>query len=228
VSTDKRLLAPKIPTGSGWALDLGGGRGQLRSLLLRRGYRYANLDLRPQGPGAVYGDAQQVPFASSSFDLVVSCDSLEHFDEPQRVLSEVRRVLVGLLDDGPDVVASFEVVEHLSSHELSTFLEQAREAVAPRHGWVILSTPNARRREGRVLNPRHAMEFTTESLSTSLRRAGFKEVWVSGLYFQPRWERLEHFANTIPFRTLFKSMARAGADMPRRTRTLLCRARAEG
>jgi ubiquinone/menaquinone biosynthesis C-methylase UbiE len=34
-----------------------------------------------------------VPFASASFDLVVSCDSLEHFDEPQEVLIEVRRVL---------------------------------------------------------------------------------------------------------------------------------------
>jgi SAM-dependent methyltransferase len=93
VSTDKRLLAPKIPAGSGWALDLGGGRGQLRSLLLSRGYRYANLDLRPSGPGAVHGNAQQVPFASSSFDLVVSCDSLEHFDEPRQALVEVRRVL---------------------------------------------------------------------------------------------------------------------------------------
>lgn len=131
-----------------------------------------------------------------------------------------------LLDDGPDVVASFEVIEHLASHELTTFLQQAREVLARRRGWLIVSTPNRRRREGRALNPHHAVEFTPEGLSASLRSARFKEISVTGLYYQPRWERLEHFANTVPFRSVFMWMARAGANMPRRTRTLLCRARA--
>lgn len=93
MSSDKRYVLSAVERGSGWALDLGGGRGELGSSLGRLGYRYANVDLRPAGRGAVGGDVDRLPFADAVFDLVVSSDSLEHFPRPEDALRETRRVL---------------------------------------------------------------------------------------------------------------------------------------
>jgi SAM-dependent methyltransferase len=101
MSTDKRLVLTAVPRGPGPALDLGGGRGELRGPLSQRGYAYVNVDLRPHGPGSVLGDAQGLPFADGVFTLAVSSDSLEHFPDPERALGEVRRVL---RDDGTFVI----------------------------------------------------------------------------------------------------------------------------
>lgn len=94
MSSDKRWVLSAIPEGTGHALDLGGGRGELHSPLKSRGYTYVNLDYRPcEGNRSVRGDATRLPFADSSFNLVVSSDSLEHFTDPQDVVREVRRIL---------------------------------------------------------------------------------------------------------------------------------------
>jgi SAM-dependent methyltransferase len=93
VSSDKRHVLSAIGRGSGWALDLGGGRGELAGPLAERGYRYTNVDLRPAGRGAVAGDAERLPFGDRTFELVVSSDSLEHFAAPDAALREVQRVL---------------------------------------------------------------------------------------------------------------------------------------
>ncbi|MGH2635732.1 MAG: class I SAM-dependent methyltransferase [Actinomycetota bacterium] len=93
MSSDKRYVLSAVERGSGWALDLGGGGGELGSSLRERGYRYANVDLRPVGSGAVGGDAGNLPFADAAFELVVSSDSLEHFPQPEDALRETRRVL---------------------------------------------------------------------------------------------------------------------------------------
>lgn len=93
MASDKRYVLSGVPPGSGRALDLGGGQGELRGPLESRGFAYVNLDIAPAGPRAVRGDAHRLPFASASFDLVVSSDSLEHFTDPGIAVAEVRRVL---------------------------------------------------------------------------------------------------------------------------------------
>jgi SAM-dependent methyltransferase len=50
-------------------------------------------------PNSTYGaypdvDMEDLPFPDASFDLVVHSDTLEHVHNPQRALSECRRVLV--------------------------------------------------------------------------------------------------------------------------------------
>lgn len=93
MAADKHWIMSRVPPGPGRALDLGGGRGELQPLLRERGFAYTNLDLEPSGPGAVAGDAHQMPFEAGSFDLVVSNDSLEQLHDPLIALQEVQRVL---------------------------------------------------------------------------------------------------------------------------------------
>lgn len=76
-------------------LDLGGGRGILRSAIEQRGFLYVNLDIQSfeNKEPTIIGDAHCLPFLDNSFDVVVSKDTLEHFAEPQRAVNEVHRVL---------------------------------------------------------------------------------------------------------------------------------------
>jgi SAM-dependent methyltransferase len=84
-----------VPPGSGAVLDLGGGRGSLREPITRLGYSYINLDIQrfqDKAPSLV-ADAHVLPIRDSTFQLVISKDTLEHFLEPWRVVKEVHRVL---------------------------------------------------------------------------------------------------------------------------------------
>src|SRR5688572_15630413 len=92
MATDERYWGFRVPQGSGWALDLGGGPGKLRGRVQRAGYRYVNLDIA-QLDISVQGDAHALPFQTDTFSLILSADSLEHFPEPAIALGEVRRTL---------------------------------------------------------------------------------------------------------------------------------------
>jgi SAM-dependent methyltransferase len=95
MSSDPHLILEAIPTGTGFALDLGGNNGLLRHPLKERGYHYINLDIKHLGNGepSLIGDAHRLPFKDSAVDLVVSKDTLEHFIDPWGVVKEVYRVL---------------------------------------------------------------------------------------------------------------------------------------
>ena len=84
-------------------LDLGCGEGML-ALLKRKGVYLAGVDFSPELVGlarrngydvACTGQVTELPFATASFDYVVSLDVLGHipFDEKDALLAEVRRVL---------------------------------------------------------------------------------------------------------------------------------------
>ncbi len=46
-----------------------------------------------RGGRVLQADMQQMPFETASFDVIVSCETLEHVPEPKRGLAELRRVL---------------------------------------------------------------------------------------------------------------------------------------
>ena len=128
-----------------------------------------------------------------------------------------------------EVVAAMEVVEHLSGRERTAFLEGVVGVLRARGGGaLVLTTPNGAKRPGGRANPHHAQEFTARELADLLRSSGFEGVAVSGLYLQPSWTRLEHFADVVPFRALFRRLVQAGAERPDRCRTLVCVARVPG
>ena len=74
-------------------LDVGGRIQPYRSLINEGHARYTAVDLNITPLHNVAGDAQQLPFASDMFDLVICTQMLEYAPEPPRVIAEIRRVL---------------------------------------------------------------------------------------------------------------------------------------
>ncbi|MEB2285467.1 MAG: class I SAM-dependent methyltransferase [Myxococcales bacterium] len=62
--------------------------------------------------GILHEDAECLSFASASFDLLVSCDVLEHVDQPARALAEIGRVL----KPGGTAILSFPMDPHLDAN----------------------------------------------------------------------------------------------------------------
>jgi 2-polyprenyl-3-methyl-5-hydroxy-6-metoxy-1,4-benzoquinol methylase len=93
LSDDRRPTRP---------LEVGAGEGVISARLHERFGSCVSLDLpddvlvgewqsRP-GPHYLNGDAQQLPFADDSFDLVVCVEVLEHLTDPEKGLRELARV----------------------------------------------------------------------------------------------------------------------------------------
>jgi len=85
-------------------LDVATGPGTLAAKAAERGARVIGIDIAPAMIALAHalhphlefreGSAEDLPFASSSFDAVVSGFGVGHFSRPERVLSEFARVLV--------------------------------------------------------------------------------------------------------------------------------------
>lgn len=91
----------------GTILDWGCGYGQLTDLLWQAGVDVTAFDYRPEAPEGllplnryshlrahITHDPRRLPFGDHSFDAVLSCGVLEHVEDPDASLDEIRRVLV--------------------------------------------------------------------------------------------------------------------------------------
>lgn len=74
-------------------LDLGCGPGRFKSGIEKFGYKWIGLDITKTGDITVLGNAHFLPFRDEVFDCVFSKCTLEHFNDPKNVVSEVHRVL---------------------------------------------------------------------------------------------------------------------------------------
>jgi malonyl-CoA O-methyltransferase len=143
---DKRTGDPGV------VLDLGCGTGYFRAALQQRfpGAYYIGLDLAPgmvtfarerrdEDCGWVVGDAESLPLASASVDIVFSSLALQWCDRPEHLFAELARVLApgGLCvftSLGPDTLhelrAAWAAVD--SYQHVNTFIPAAvlRDAAA--------------------------------------------------------------------------------------------------
>jgi len=104
--TKMAYLRPHLPK-SGRCLEVGCGTARLSRFLARLGYRSVGMDYEPAAIALarcrvevdgldvtlLLGDAFSLPFATGSFDVVLSTGLLEHFADPSPIVVEMTRVL---------------------------------------------------------------------------------------------------------------------------------------
>lgn len=168
-----RGLAP------GLALDIGAAGGGNSRVLRSMGWRVLALEFSPEGAQIARGrglevvraDAQDLPVADRSLDLVVALDVLEHLRDDERAAAEIHRVL----RPGGTLVAAVPVDERLwSAHdvavghvrryrpaELLALLRGAGLEIVEARSWMVLLRPavalRRRRASGSDLDEHHPL-----------------------------------------------------------------------
>lgn len=86
-------------------LDLGCGGGFLSNALAKKGHRVTGVDISESSlnVAAKYdetksvtylnADVHHLPFEDRSFDIICAMDLLEHIDHPEKLISEIQRIL---------------------------------------------------------------------------------------------------------------------------------------
>ena len=105
-------------------LDLGSATGGNSLYISNLGHtvtsaEYSDLGVkiqRDKGIPAIQADARNLPFADSSFDVVICLDVLEHIVEDSLVVAEIERVLTG---GGHFLVSVPEDPELWSAHDIA-------------------------------------------------------------------------------------------------------------
>jgi len=72
-------------------LEIGPKKGEYREWFKTK--RYETLDIQPRHRPTVVGTAEKLPFVSSTYDLVLLIEVLEHCFSPHEVVCEVHRIL---------------------------------------------------------------------------------------------------------------------------------------
>lgn len=168
-----RDLAP------GRALDIGAAGGGNTRVLRSLGWGVLALEFSPEGAEVarerglqvVRADAQRLPMADRSLDLVTALDVLEHLPDDRRAAAEIHRVL----RPGGVLVAAVPVDQRLwSEHDVAVgherryepraFLDLLRGAgleIVQARSWMVLLRPavalHRRRSRGSDLDAPHRL-----------------------------------------------------------------------
>lgn len=164
---DELVAFSPAPIAGRSVLDLGSGTGVGSRAARRAGARVVASDIaremllvdRTNRPPPVVGDAASVPFRDDSFDVVLACFSLNHFDDPAPPIREAGRV-------GRLLLASTYANDddHASKHAVDRAMRET--------GWL---PPDWYTRY------RGAMQSwgTVEGASAAVRRAGLEPLLVA-------------------------------------------------
>jgi SAM-dependent methyltransferase len=208
-TTDSEWLFQRLPlTGDDLVLDVAAGTGHVARALAPKVRAVVALDateaMLEQGrahgvPNVIFmrGDAAALPFADSSFDVVVSRFALHHFERPEVQLAEMRRcgrrlAIADLVAD-PDAAATQNRLERLRdpSHTRLLTLDELAHLVGTDDVEV--------RSVVRPLDPWLAQTETPEPAASEIR-AALQDDIAGGppTGFQPRNQDGElHFVHTM-------------------------------
>ena len=134
-------------------LDVSCGTGRVVDLAVERGISAYGIDLSLEAVRRgwsrssgrfVQGDAQRLPFPDESFDYVLSLGSIEHYEQPERGIAEMARVvrsegLVGIL-----VPNAYSLLHTLYVWRHGTAFDDGQpiQRYATRREWVRLIEAN--------------------------------------------------------------------------------------
>ncbi|MGN6300622.1 MAG: class I SAM-dependent methyltransferase [Angustibacter sp.] len=158
---ERRVLLERDLRGlrPGTALDVGAAGGGNTRVLRRLGWNAIALEYGHDGAQVAHerglptlrGDATALPVADGSLDLVVAFDVLEHLDDDDAAVREVRRVLrpggrylVAVPCDPRLWSAHDEAVGHVRRYTratLSSLLVRGGFSLGPMRSWNVLLRP---------------------------------------------------------------------------------------
>jgi SAM-dependent methyltransferase len=156
----RHLLAERVrDLPPGVALDIGAAGGGNTRVLQRLGWRVLALEFTAEGSevaaerglDVVRADAQRLPVADESLDLVTALDVLEHLPDDRRAAAEIHRVLrpggrfVGAVPVDPRLWSAHdEAVGHVRRYtreQLLSVLEEAGLELLTDRSWMVLLRP---------------------------------------------------------------------------------------
>lgn len=176
LSRARKLLARSKAKGSVLnVMDFGCGRGVLLEGFRAEGHRVLGIERSDSGfdclPDVSSESLQKLITSGKQFDIIVLWHVLEHLDEPEKTISELRRLLT---DDGKLYVE----VPNFGSIQSRIF----------RSHWFHLDIP------------RHLTHFTSTSLEKLMDRNGLKVTQLKTFSFdQSLYGFLQSALNSIPF-----------------------------
>jgi ubiquinone/menaquinone biosynthesis C-methylase UbiE len=129
VGNSKRLnfIGDKIQSNEEHVLNIGVGNGFMESLLQKKGKKVSALDpssaaienlkknLRLSDASAQVGYSQEMPFADSSFDVVIMSEVIEHLDS--EILSKTLQEVWRVLRSGGRLIGTVPADENLKENE---------------------------------------------------------------------------------------------------------------
>lgn len=184
-------------------LDMGCGDGRLTSLLASMVYRVIGLD------------HQILPLLFARLLIQNEKVVLMQYDLLSGSLPVTNHCL--------DLVSAFDVIEHIPADVLTTLLQEVKR-VLKSGGKFVLTTPNKdnlrNRLWGRRISSKHYFELNPRQLAQLLESAGFRVIEMKGIYVPVPIPRAEHYANVIPFRSLFHRLIFVGTWLPELSETI--------
>ena len=132
------------------------------------------------------GDAENLPFADAQFDGVVTRLAVHHFEDPQRALNEMFRVL---RPGGTAVIVDVVSSEDTEESSLQNAIERLRD-------------------------PSHVRMLPASELDACMARAGFQDIqaaaWEKKREFEEWMGIVNDPARTEPLMTVVRALAEAG------------------
>jgi SAM-dependent methyltransferase len=198
----RKLLGSELDRGYRRSLEIGAGTGYFSLNMLQAGaVREATCtDISPGmirtlrcnanrlglTVGAARADAESLPFADSSFDLVLGHAVLHHLPDLRRAFHEFHRVLA------PGGRIAFAGEPSRFGDRLAAIPKCGAAAVAP--AWRALIRASPAPDDGGAAQRDHALEqyvdihaFAPGDLARHARRAGFEQVTVRGEELVANW-----------------------------------------
>jgi len=186
-----------VPPQSKRILDIGCGYGNMTKFLEKKGDTIVGLDLgglfyRPyvsEKLSFLKSDALHIPFHDDTFDCLISLDVIEHIEDDQSLVDEVKRVLK------PKGLAIIETPNrHRLSAELLSLFKSNSQNFPKSYGHDELL--------GDII---HIREYTKPELEKLFKLSKFKEIKVSGHWFgltspeigiEKPWRTFERFSQS--------------------------------